>query len=180
MGSKEASERGISISLGYMPWATISRALWADVPVLIALEAVLFGAAHSAGGGTCLVTMLLDVISELLLDLDGGGTVGDGFCLEGLVLLGGERMVALSVVASLALQKGSVGMAAARGSAPAVGCGVKKGLGDDTLKIKGNVDEGISLYGVLSEFMKDFVLHTKELANEIGVLHFGHYAHSCL
>ena len=180
MGSKEASERGISISLGYMPWATISRALWADVPVLIALEAVLFGAAHSAGGGMCLTTMLLDIVSKLLLDLDGEGMVGDGFSLEGLVLLGGECMIALSVITSLALQKGGMGMAVARGSVSAVGCGVKRGLGDDTLKIKGNVDEGISLYGVLSEFMKDFVLHTKELANEIGVLHLRHYAHGFL
>jgi len=180
MGSEKASERGILISLAYMPQVTISRALWADMPVLIALEAALFGAMCSAGGGICLMTTLLDDVSELLLDLNGRGMVGDGFSLKGLVLLGGERMIALSVVAGLALQEGGLGMAVARGSVSAVGCGVKRGLGDDTLKIKGNVDEGISLYGVLSEFMKDFVLHTKELANEIGVLHLRHYAHGCL
>ena len=124
--------------------------------------------------------MLLDVISEPLLDLNGGGTVGDGFCLKHLVLLGGERIIALLVVASLTLQEGSMGVAAARGSAPMVGCQVKGGLGDDALEFEGKADEGVSLYGVLSEFMEDFILHTKELANEIGVLHLRHYAHGCL
>ena len=102
-GSEEAGERGILISLGCMPGMMISRALHVDVPILIALEAALSGAARSAGGGTCLMTMLLDVIGKLLLNFDGRGTVGDGFCLKHLVLFGGECMIALTVVASLAV-----------------------------------------------------------------------------
>ena len=176
--SEEASERGISISLGCM--TTISRALWVNVPILVALEAALSGAACSAGGGVSLVTMLLDIVGEPLLDLDGGGAVGDGFHLKHLVLLGGEHVIALSVVASLALQEGGLGMAAARGSAPAVGCGVERGLGDDALEVEGKADEGVGLYGVLSKFVEDFILHAKESANEIGILHLRHYAHSCL
>src|SRR6266567_4220765 len=85
MGSEEAGERGISISLGCVPGTTISRALWANVPILVALEAALSGAVCSAGGGACLVTALLDVVGKLLLNLDGGGAVGDGFRLKRLV-----------------------------------------------------------------------------------------------
>ncbi|HYT42961.1 MAG TPA: hypothetical protein VEP90_11495, partial [Methylomirabilota bacterium] len=66
MGSEEASERGISISLG---WTTISRALRTNVPILVALEAALSGAACCAGGGTCLATALLDIVGEPLLNL---------------------------------------------------------------------------------------------------------------
>src|SRR6266699_3527159 len=62
MGSEEASERGISISLGCVPRATISRTLGANVSILVALEAVLSGAACCAGGGTCLATVLLDIV----------------------------------------------------------------------------------------------------------------------
>ena len=81
MGSERASEREISISLVSMPRVTISRAILADVPVLVALEAVLLGAACGAGGGACLVTVLLDVVGELLLNLDGRGAMGDGLSL---------------------------------------------------------------------------------------------------
>ena len=180
MGSEEASERGISISLGCVPGTTISRALWANVPIPVALEAVLSDAVCSAGGGTCVLTTLLDVVGEPLLDLDGRGAVGDGFRLKRLVLLGGEHVIALSVIASLALQEGSLGMAVARGSMPAVRCRVERGLGDDALEVEGKADEGVSLYGVLSKFVEDFVLHAKESANEVGVLHLRHYTHGCL
>ncbi len=163
-----------------MPGTTISRALCANVPILVAPEAVLFSAMCSAGGGACLATTLLDVVGKPLLNLNGGGAVGDGFRLKCLVLLGGERVTTLSVVASLALQEGGLGMAVARGSMPAVGCGVERGLGDDALEVEGKADEGVGLYGVLSKFVEDFVLHAKESANEIGILHLRHYAHGCL
>ncbi|HYT46585.1 MAG TPA: hypothetical protein VEP90_29930, partial [Methylomirabilota bacterium] len=83
-GSVRASERGILISLVSMPWVMISRALRADVPILIALEAALFGAVRSAGGGMHLTIALLDIVGELLLDLNGRGAMGDGLGLEGL------------------------------------------------------------------------------------------------
>ncbi len=180
MGSKRASEREILISLVCVPWVTISRAILADMPKLVALETALSDAVCSARRSACLVPTLLDIVGKPLLDLDGGGAMGDGFGLKHLVLLGGEHVIALLVIVSLALQKGGMGMAAARGSVPAVGCGVKRGLGDNTLKEKGEADEGVGLYGVLSKFVKDFILHTKESANEIGVLYLRHYAHGCL
>jgi hypothetical protein len=63
---------------------------------------------------------------------------------------------------------------------PKIGKGVKGGLGYCAGEGEANADEMVGVDGVVSEVVKDLVLHTEEAAHEVSVLHLRENTYRCL
>ena len=52
-----------------------------------------------------------------------------------------------------------------------MGRGLRGGLGDGASEGEADADEVVGVYWVVSELVKDLVLHAEEAAHEVSVLH---------
>jgi hypothetical protein len=162
------------------------RAVLADVPEAVAFEATL----GDRDGGEGNAGAVLLTASESELDLLGVSGVFKGFFSKPAAFSGqglGFALVkgvsAVPVFVEVALLPGAVMREALREAergdavgvpgtrAPKIGKGVKGGLGDRAGEGEADADEMVGMDGVVSELVKDLVLHAEEAAHKVSVLH---------
>jgi hypothetical protein len=168
--------------LTLIPRPSVVRAVLTDVPEAIAFETTL----RDGDGGKGDAGAVLLTASEPELDLLGVSGVFEGFFSKpaafpgqglGFALVKGVSAVPMLI--KVALLPGAVVREAERGDAvgvpgtrtPKVGKGVKGGLGDRAGEGEADADEVVGVDGVMSELVKDLVLHAEEAAHEVSVLH---------
>jgi hypothetical protein len=162
------------------------RAILTDMPEAVAFETML----RDGDGGEGDAGAVLLTASEPELDLLSVSGVFEGFFSKPAAFSGqglGFALVkgvsAVPVFVKVALPPGVVVREALREAkrgdavrvpgtrAPKVGKGVKGGLGDRAGEGEADADEVVSVDGVMSELVKDLVLHAEEAAHEVSVLH---------
>jgi hypothetical protein len=172
--------------LTLIPGPSVVRAVLTDMPEAVAFEATL----GDQDGGEGDAGAVLLTASEPELDLFGVSGVFEGFFSKLATFPGqglGSALVkgvsAVPVMVKVALPPGAVVREALREAergdavgvpgtrAPKVGKGVKGGLGDCAGKGEADADEMVGVNGVVSELVKDLVLHAEEAAHEVSVLH---------
>jgi hypothetical protein len=172
--------------LTLIPRPSVVRAILTDMPEAVAFEAVL----RDGDGGEGDTGAVLLAASEPELDLFGVSGVFEGFFSKPAAFSGqglGFALVkgvsAVPVFVKVALPPGAVVREALREAergdavgvpgtrAPKVGKGVKGGLGDRAGEGEADADEVVGVDGVVSELVKDLVLHAEEAAHEVSVLH---------
>jgi hypothetical protein len=172
--------------LTLIPGPSVMRAVLTDVPEAVAFEASL----RDRDGGEGDAGAVLLAASELELDLLGISGVLKGFFSKpaafsgqglGFALVKGVSAVPMLIKVTLppravvreALREAeggdAVGVPGTR--MPKVGEGVKGGLGDRAGEGEADADEVVGVDGVVSELVKDLVLHAEEAAHEVSVLH---------
>jgi hypothetical protein len=172
--------------LTLIPGPSVVRAVLTYVPEAVALETTL----RDGDGGEGDAGVVLLTASEPELNLFGVSGVLQGFFSKpaafsgqglGFALVKGVSAVPVFVKVALlpgavvreALREAkrgyAVGVAGTR--APEVGKGVEGGLGDCAGEGEADADEVVRVDGVVSELVKDLVLHAEEAAHEVSVLH---------
>jgi hypothetical protein len=172
--------------LTLIPRPSVVRAVLPDVPEAVALETAL----RDGDGGEGDAGVVLLAASEPELDLLGVSGVLEGFFSKpaafsgqglGFALVKGVSAIPMLIKVALlpgAVVRETLGETE-RGDAvgvpgtrtPKVGKGVKGGLGDCAGEGEADADEVVGVDGVMSELVKDLVLHAEEAAHEVSVLH---------
>jgi hypothetical protein len=171
--------------LTLIPGPSVVRAVLTDVPEAVAFETTLCDGDGGEGDAGAVLTA-----SEPELNLLGVSGVFEGFFSKpaafsgqglGFALVKGVSAVLMLV--KVALLPGAVVREALReaerGDAvgvpgtrtPKVGKGVEGGLGYCASEGEADADEVVGVDGVMSELVKDLVLHAEEAAHEVSVLH---------
>jgi hypothetical protein len=172
--------------LTLIPGPSVMGAILTNVPEAVAFETTL----RDGDGGEGDAGAVLLAASEPELDLLGVSGVLQGFFSKPAAFSGqglGFALVkgvsAVPVFVKVALLPGAVVREALREAkrgdtvgvpgtrAPKVGKGVEGGLGDGAGEGEADADEVVGVDGVVSELVKDLVLHAEEAAHEVSVLH---------
>jgi hypothetical protein len=161
-------------------------AILTNVPEAVAFETTLC----DGDGGEGDAGAVLLAASEPELDLLGVSGVFEGFFAKpaafsgqglGFALVKGVSAVPVFIKVALlpgavvrealgeAERGNAVGVSGTR--APKVGKGVEGGLSYCAGEGEANADEMVSVDGVVSELVKDLVLHAEEAAHEVSILH---------
>jgi hypothetical protein len=162
------------------------RAVLTNVPEAVAFEASL----RDGDGGEGDAGAVLLTASEPELDLLGISGVLEcffskpaAFSSQGLGFALVKGVSAVPMLIKVALLPGAVVREALREAergdavgvpgtrAPKVGKGVEGGLGNRAGEGEADADEVVGVDGVVSELVKDLVLHAEEAAHEVSVLH---------
>jgi hypothetical protein len=162
------------------------RAVLTDVPKAVAFETTL----HDGDGGEGDAGAVLLTASEPELDLLGVSGVLKGFFSKlaafsgqglGFALVKGVSAVPMLIKVALlpgavvreALREAERGDAVGvpRAWTPKIRKGVEGGLGFCAGEGKADADEVVGVDGVMSELVKDLILHVEEAAHEVSVLH---------
>jgi hypothetical protein len=162
------------------------RAVLTDVPEAVAFEATLCDGDGGEGdaGAVLLAAGELELNSLGVLGvLQGFFSKPAAFSGQGLGFALVKGVSAVPVPVKMALPPGVVVREALREAergdavgvpgtrAPKVGKGVEGGLGDGAGEGEADADEMVGVNGVVSELVKDLVLHAEEAAHEVSVLH---------
>jgi hypothetical protein len=181
--------------LTLIPRPSVVRAVLTDVPEAVAFETSLCdGDGGKGDAGAVLLTA-----SKPELDLLGVSGIFEGFFSKpaafsgqglGFALVKGVSAVLMLIKVALLL--GAVVREALREAergdtvgvpgtwTPKIGKGVKGRLGYCAGKGKADTDEMVSVDGVVSELVKDLILHAEEAAHEVSILHLGENTYRCL
>jgi hypothetical protein len=172
--------------LTLIPGPSVVRAVLTDVPEVVAFETTLCdGDGGEGDAGAVLLTASKPELNLLGVSgvLEGFFSKPAAFSGQGLGFALVKGVSAVPMLIKVALLPGAVVREALReaerGDAvgvpgtrtPKIGKGVEGGLGYGAGEGEADADEVVGLDGVMSELVKDLVLHAEEAAHEVSVLH---------